>query len=141
MKTLLALTLAVLMAEQACAQALACPKRSPTPLGKPQTRLSGVQVLAWPIAQPLPPDSAPPILAPYEARTIGRLLHQYWNMNVSPDNDDRVECRYGGAERVLRLDANSVKRCELIGREKGATVRDPELPLQIEAWRSPPAAA
>jgi hypothetical protein len=47
----------------------------------------------------------------------GTTLRQFWRMNI--DSKDQVECRYGGPDQVLRLDASAVKRCELRATKKG----------------------
>lgn len=58
-------------------------------------------------------DKNPPSLMPDDQSQSGGTLHQSWRMDSDGPGWVRfVDCHYQGADRVLRLDANRLSRCE-----------------------------
>jgi hypothetical protein len=109
---LLAAALVATAAKAAPAHKLECPARAPAEWGIAGATLSGVQILSQPKGEKID-ETAPPSLMPDDTKISGGTLRQYWTMNAAgPDWDFFVDCRYAGTERLLRLDANGVKRCD-----------------------------
>jgi hypothetical protein len=121
------LALAAVPAAAATSHRLECPAVAPAEWAQPGARLSGVEVLATRAGQPID-DSAPPSLVPDMESFRAGTLHQRWQMNQYGDGwRFYVDCRYQGAERVLRLDAVQVKSCNQFiskfSRDKGESKR------------------
>lgn len=104
--------LSTLVSGYGYAQELTCPKLSPVEWGAPRQALQEVWILAYPHGTPKPSQSEPPpIVAPTRQVARRGVIHQTWNMNVAPEDDDQIECIYRGMKRTIVLDANNVKRC------------------------------
>ena len=96
----------------AAGHALECPARAPAAWGGTPGVLNAVQVVSARRDETID-DTAPPDLIPDEQRTRGGILHSVWRMNSDgPDWLFYVWCHYAGSNRVLKLDAPGVKRCE-----------------------------
>jgi hypothetical protein len=110
------LTLAVCLAGgQAAGQtghALSCPTQAPAEWGAGRQALVGVDVLSAKRDEPID-ETAPPSLIPDQQATRAGTLHQVWRMNGDgPDWLFYVWCRYAGTDRILKLAAPGVRRCE-----------------------------
>lgn len=92
---------------------LQCPATAPPAWGLvPSPPLSGVEVLSAPTGTEIDND-APPSLMPDTQDNYNRTLHQSWQMNNDgPGWSFFVDCHYAGTQRVLRLDAAGVTRCD-----------------------------
>jgi hypothetical protein len=98
-------------AEAAPAHKLACPATAPAEWGG-GGKLSGVQILSQPKGEKID-ETATPSLMPDRTDISAGTLRQYWTMNeAGPGWDFFVDCRYADTGRFLRLDANTVKRCD-----------------------------
>jgi hypothetical protein len=108
----LLLGLPVIQDAAAAGHRLECPAVAPADWGLSRARLSGVAVLATEDGETIDEAAAPTLVPDSETMRAG-TLHQRWQMNVyGPDSRFYVDCRYRGTDRVLRLDAGQVKRCE-----------------------------
>lgn len=91
---------------------LECPLEAPAEWGGPRGQLVGVQVLSAKRGEVID-ETAPPDLIPNRQTTHAGVVRQTWRMNADgPDWLYYVWCRYAGTDRVLRLAAPNVKRCE-----------------------------
>ena len=116
MRSFVALIALVFMGDPACAEAqdytLECPAHAPKDWGLPNAPLSGVEVLSAPKGQAID-ETAPPSLVPDETSIRSGTLHQSWQMNADgPGWVFFVDCHYKGTDRILRLDAKNVTRCD-----------------------------
>ena len=103
---------ALLCAGPAWGHALECPAHAPADWKASPGVLSGVQVLSAKHGEVID-EAAPPDLVPDDQSTLGGVLHSTWRMNGDgPEWMFFVWCHYAGTERVLKLDAPKVKRCE-----------------------------
>ena len=97
---------------QAAAAALACPATAPAEWGAKPGVLNAVQVLSARRGEVID-EAAPPDLIPDAQSTRGGILHSIWKMNSDgPEWLFSVWCHYAGTQRVLKLDAPGVRRCE-----------------------------
>ena len=104
--------LALLLAGPAGAHGLECPAHAPADWHASPGVLNGVQVLSAKQGEKID-DQSPPTLVPDDQTTRNGVLHSVWQMNgEGPEWQFFVWCRYAGSERVLKLDAPRVKRCE-----------------------------
>ncbi|MGO8917035.1 MAG: STY0301 family protein [Stellaceae bacterium] len=118
MRILLVLVLAAVAGPLAHAAAprhkLECPQSPPADWNMPTARLSGVEVLSAKIGETID-DNSPPSLMPDESSLRAGTLHQSWRMDGDGSGWVRfVDCHYQATDRVLRLDANHLARCERI---------------------------
>ncbi len=91
---------------------LECPQTAPADWRMPQARLSGVEVLSAKVGEAID-DKSPPSLVPDDQSLSAGTLHQSWRMDSDGPGWVRfVDCHYQGTDRVLRLDANHLVRCE-----------------------------
>jgi hypothetical protein len=112
MRILLAPVTTVLLVHAAAAHTLECPTAAPTAWHVGDSRLAGVEVLSAPAGSAID-ETAPPSLVPDEQSLRDGTLRQTWVMNGDgPGWTYFVDCHYAGSDRVLRLDAHAVKRCE-----------------------------
>ena len=116
MKTIVALLLAALpwplAAQAAPAHKIACPATAPAAWGLAGAKLSGVEILSQPKGETID-ETAPPSLVPDDTKISGGTLRQFWTMNASgPGWESFVDCHYAGTKRLLRINANAVKRCD-----------------------------
>jgi hypothetical protein len=96
---------------------LECPQAPPAAWNMPTAQLSGVEVLSAPAGETID-DKSPPSLMPDDQSLRAGTLHQSWRM----DGDEAawvrfVDCHYResdrhGTDRVLRLDASHLVKCE-----------------------------
>ena len=101
-----------LAAQAAPTHKIECPATAPAQWGMAGAKLSGVQILSQPKGEKID-ETAPPSLVPDETKIVGGTLRQYWTMNNDgPDWDFFVDCQYAGTDRVLRIKADAVKRCD-----------------------------
>jgi hypothetical protein len=101
-----------MLTTQAAAHVLECPARAPAEWGNSPGALTSVQVLSAKRGEQID-EAAPPDLVPDDQRTRNGVLHSIWRMNADgPDWLFYVWCRYGGTNRILKLDAPGVKQCE-----------------------------
>ncbi|HUB96188.1 MAG TPA: STY0301 family protein [Stellaceae bacterium] len=99
-------------AEAAPAHKIQCPAMAPAEWGIRDAPLSGVQILSQPKGEKID-EAAPPSLVPDQTDISGGTLRQFWIMNGSgPGWDFFVDCQYRGTTRILRIEANGVKRCD-----------------------------
>jgi hypothetical protein len=99
-------------APAAAAPHLECPPQAPAEWDGSPGKLIGVQVLSARHGETID-DAAPPDLVPDAQRTAAGVLHSTWRMNADgPDWQFFVWCHYAGSNRILKLDAPGVKRCE-----------------------------
>ena len=92
--------------------ALQCPATAPAEWNGGRGALNGVQVLSAKRGETID-ETAPPDLVPDQQRTQSGVLHSTWRMNADgPDWVFSVWCHYAGTERVLKLEAPAVRRCE-----------------------------
>lgn len=104
--------LALLLAGPAWAHGLECPAHAPADWHASPGALNGVQVLSAKQGEKID-DQSPPTLVPDDQATRNGVLHSVWQMNgEGPDWQFFVWCRYAGSDRVLKLAAPRVKRCE-----------------------------
>jgi hypothetical protein len=97
---------------QAAGHALECPTTAPADWGATHGALNAVQVLSAKRGEVID-EKAPPDLVPDAQRTQAGILHSVWKMNADgPDWLFQVWCHYAGTNRILKLDAPGVKRCE-----------------------------
>ncbi|HKM52153.1 MAG TPA: hypothetical protein VJY33_02020 [Isosphaeraceae bacterium] len=61
-------------------------------------------------------DSSPPSLMPDRSYARGSVWHNIWLIGDEPGWLHFVDCRYRGYERILRLQADGLKRCEQTAR-------------------------
>ena len=113
---LVALLVPILMGDPAHADvqghALECPARAPDDWKLPNAPLSGVEVLSSREGEAID-ETAPPSLVPDEQSIQSGTLHQSWKMNADgPEWIFFVDCHYKGTDRILRLDARTVTRCD-----------------------------
>lgn len=91
---------------------LECPAVAPAVWGLAGAKLAGVEVLSAPRGEKID-ETAPPSLMPDGQSLAAGTLRQEWRMNEDgPGWVFFVDCHYRGSERVLRLDAAGVKRCQ-----------------------------
>jgi len=92
---------------------LQCPATAPSAWGPvPSPPLSGVEILSAPTGTKID-NGAPPSLMPDTQDTYNRALHQSWQMNNDgPGWSFFVDCHYAGTQRILRLDAAGLTRCD-----------------------------
>jgi hypothetical protein len=91
---------------------LECPQSAPSDWNMPAAPLAGVEVLSAQIGETID-DKSPPSLTPDENSLRAGTLHQSWQMDNDGDGWVRyVDCHYQGTDRVLRLDANHLAKCE-----------------------------
>lgn len=91
---------------------LECPQSPPAAWHMPTARLSGVEVLSARVGETID-DNSPPSLVPDDERIRAGTLHQTWRMDGDGPGWVRfVDCRFEGSDRVLRLAADHLARCE-----------------------------
>jgi len=91
---------------------LECPAQAPADWHLPRPApLSAAAVLSQPVGQPID-ERAPPSLVPDRGFARGTVWHNVWLMGDEPGWAHFVDCGYRGSERVLRLRADGLKRCE-----------------------------
>ena len=94
------------------ADTLECPAAAPAAWHVGDAPLAGVEVLPAPEGAKID-ETAPPSLVPDEESLRDGTLHQAWVMNGDgPGWAFFVDCHYAGSDRLLRLDAHAMKRCE-----------------------------
>lgn len=78
----------------------------------PDGPLAGVDVLSAKHGEAID-EAYPPTLVPDEQTTRAGVVHQVWRMNgEGPDWDYFVWCRYQQPDRLVKLPAPKVTRCE-----------------------------
>ncbi len=91
---------------------LECPQSAPADWNVPTARLSGVEVLSAKVGEAID-NKSPPSLMPDDQSLSAGTLRQSWRMDSDGPGWVRfVDCHYQGTDRVLRLDANHLSRCE-----------------------------
>ncbi len=96
----------------ASAHAIDCPATAPASWGVGAAKLAGVEILSQPKGEKID-ETAPPSLMPDETKIAAGTLRQYWTMNDAGAGwDFFVDCHYAGTTRVLRIEADRVKRCD-----------------------------
>jgi hypothetical protein len=95
---------------------LECPPEAPAEWGlaKPAP-LDRVAVLSQPAGHPID-DHSPPSLVPDQGYARGSVWHNVWIMGNEPGWSHFVDCQYRGSQRILRLTADGMKRCEQTAR-------------------------
>jgi len=94
------------------AHAIDCPATAPATWGVGGAKLSGVEILSQPKGEKID-EAAPPSLMPDETKIADGTLRQYWTMNDTGAGwDFFVDCHYAGTTRILRIEADGVKRCD-----------------------------
>lgn len=112
--TLLAMIpgLAPLSSQAAPPHRLECPHEAPAEWGLPKPApLQQPAVLSQPTGQPID-EHAPPSLVPDQGHASGNVWHNIWIMGDEPGWSHFVDCQYRGSDRVLRLKADGLQRCE-----------------------------
>jgi hypothetical protein len=107
-----ALVMPLLLTQPAHAHRLKCPSQAPADWHlQPPAPLEQPAVLSQPAGEPID-DSAPPSLVPDQGFARGNVWHNIWRMGDEPGWSHFVDCQYRGSARVLRLNADGLKRCE-----------------------------
>jgi hypothetical protein len=97
-----------------------CPAQAPAEWGLTKAApLDQVAVLSQPAGTSID-DHAPPSLVPDRGFVRGSIWHNIWLMGDEPGWSHFVDCRYRGSQRVLRLKADGLKRCEQTARPYSA---------------------
>src|SRR4051812_49436752 len=100
------------MPAEASAHRLACPHDAPADWALPKPApLDQAAVLSQKDREPID-EAAPPSLVPDHGFAVGRVWHNVWLMGDEAGWSHFVDCRYRGSERVLRLKADGLRRCE-----------------------------
>jgi hypothetical protein len=103
---------AVALPLMAQAHTIDCPATAPASWGIGGAKLAGVEILSQPKGEKID-ETAPPSLVPDETTIAGGTLRQYWTMNGAGAGwDFFVDCQYAGTTRFLRIEADTVKRCD-----------------------------
>jgi hypothetical protein len=91
---------------------LECPREAPVEWNLPKAApLDQAAVLSQPVGKPIN-DASPPSLVPDRGYPRGTAWHNIWLMGDEPGWSHFVDCRYRGAERILRLKADELRQCE-----------------------------
>ncbi len=100
--------------QAAPAHKLECPASPPVDWNLPASSLSGVEILSAQIGEIID-DKSPPSLTPDDETLRAGTLRQSWRMDNDGDGWVRyVDCHYQGSDRVLRLEANHLAKCERV---------------------------
>jgi hypothetical protein len=103
-------------AGNAAAHGLQCPQAAPAAWGvAPGSPLDQAAVLSQPTGEVID-ETAPPTLVPDRGFARGDVWHNVWLMGDEPGWSHFVDCRYRGSPRVLRLNADGLRRCEQTAR-------------------------